>query len=250
VRARSPPLLIRPCGEYLWDHRNASLRDFLVNEFILGENGLGNANVSGFYLDDGWANVSQAVQPWEPQPEGFCDHSPIGGATEEDYYCTADMGLTQADTTALTDAWRETMTAVQAAILSRGAFAWAYFKQVSLPGPEAGPAACAAWFRGTGASLREYAYVHQYYNATQRPMPAVQQDIAAFLVLRGPYGWIGTGWIGCVESYEFPAALELDYGVPLTAGFNETQPGVFSREWTKASASFDCNAWQGTVTMK
>ena len=41
-----------PCGEYLWDHRNASLRDFLVNEFILGANGLGNANVSGFYLDD------------------------------------------------------------------------------------------------------------------------------------------------------------------------------------------------------
>ena len=41
-----------PCGEYLWDHRNSSLRDFLVNEFILGPNGLGNANVSGFYLDD------------------------------------------------------------------------------------------------------------------------------------------------------------------------------------------------------
>ena len=36
----------------------------------------------------------QPVQNWEPK-EGFCDHSPIGGATEEDFYCTADMGLTQ-----------------------------------------------------------------------------------------------------------------------------------------------------------
>jgi len=127
-----------PCGEYLWDHRNATLRDFLVNEFILGANGLGNANVSGFYLDDvrrreggvwgvnisllaanqsceqdsarstrlalslpgrgapptcasvpsirrlgappqGWANTSQAVLPWEPQPLGFCDHVRLCG---------------------------------------------------------------------------------------------------------------------------------------------------------------------------
>ncbi len=42
-----------PCGEYLWDHRNASLRSYLVNEVVLGANGLGNKNVSGFYFDDG-----------------------------------------------------------------------------------------------------------------------------------------------------------------------------------------------------
>lgn len=39
-----------PCGEYLWDHRNASLRAYLLNEFVLGPTGLGNENVSGFYL--------------------------------------------------------------------------------------------------------------------------------------------------------------------------------------------------------
>jgi hypothetical protein len=25
-----------PCGEYLWDHRNASLRDWIVNEHVMG----------------------------------------------------------------------------------------------------------------------------------------------------------------------------------------------------------------------
>jgi hypothetical protein len=39
-------------------------------------------------------NTSSPIAPWQPK-EGFCDHSPIGGATEEDLYCTADMGLTQ-----------------------------------------------------------------------------------------------------------------------------------------------------------
>ena len=321
-----------PCGEYLWDHRNSSLRDFLVNEFILGPNGLGNANVSGFYLDDvrwgqeggrdpaghgvralpsasrgapppararpprrlplraapqGWANTSQAVLPWEPQPLGFCDHvrygggappcararngvrrqhhrrplplsprphssqSAIGGATEEDYYCTADMGLTQADTTAITDGWRETMAAVQAAILQKGAFAWAYFRQETLPGP-GNAAACAAWFRSTGATLKDYAFVLQWTNATQRPLPAVAQDVAAFLVLRGPFAWIGSGWIGCIEDYPFPPELDRDYGQPLTPYFNETAPasGVFVRAWTKATATFSCPTWTGSVVME
>lgn len=30
----------------LWDHRNASLREWLINEFILGPTGLGNVNIS------------------------------------------------------------------------------------------------------------------------------------------------------------------------------------------------------------
>lgn len=33
-----------PIGEYLYDHRNGTmLRDFLINDVILGPNGLGNA---------------------------------------------------------------------------------------------------------------------------------------------------------------------------------------------------------------
>ena len=39
---------------YLFDYTNATangLADFIVNDFILGPNGLGNANLSGFYLD-------------------------------------------------------------------------------------------------------------------------------------------------------------------------------------------------------
>jgi len=44
---------VHPCGEYLFDYSNATangLADFIVNEVVLGANGLGNANLSGFYL--------------------------------------------------------------------------------------------------------------------------------------------------------------------------------------------------------
>ena len=56
-----------PCGEYLWDHRNQSLRTWLVNEFILGnETGLGNAAVDGFFFDDGWSTKANPIPPWAP----------------------------------------------------------------------------------------------------------------------------------------------------------------------------------------
>ena len=56
-----------PCGEYVWDHRNATLQKWLTDVFIMGpsenngENsmGLNNPNIDGFYIDDHWTNVSK-----------------------------------------------------------------------------------------------------------------------------------------------------------------------------------------------
>jgi hypothetical protein len=42
-----------PCGEYLFDHRNGSmLRDFLVNEYVMGTYGWASGVVEGFFFDD------------------------------------------------------------------------------------------------------------------------------------------------------------------------------------------------------
>ena len=236
-----------PCGEYLWDHRNASLRAYLLNEVILGKNGLANAAVDGFYFDDGWVDTPAAILPWEPK-EGYCDHSPIGGATEEDYFCTADMGLVQADTTAITAGHGATMQLVAQTVVAAGGFFWQGMTQLSLPAASEGVAACKAYF-ARAEELSHCVYMQQVTNATQRPLPAVSEDLAAFLILRGAHAMLGYGWIGCVLDYPFPSEWEVDYGVPLGA---PTSPaaGVFTREWSKATATFDCNAWKGSVTMK
>ena len=149
-----------PCGEYLWNHANGTmLRTWLIDEFLLGPTGLGSPYVDGFYVDDGFVHAfspishisclplqlgkhlaagrpphcifnartdnitSFQVQSWEP-PGGFCDHSPLGGATEEDYNCVADMGLTQADTTAITENWQLTMQMAAQAIQANNGWAW------------------------------------------------------------------------------------------------------------------------------
>ena len=47
----------QPAGEYLYDHRNGSqLRDFIVQETILGEMGLGDASIDGTFMDDYWCS--------------------------------------------------------------------------------------------------------------------------------------------------------------------------------------------------
>ena len=54
---------------------------------------------------------------------------------------------------------------------------------------------------------------------------------------------------GCSQPYVRPKALDTDYGTPV-GDCKETSPGVFEREWTKASVKMDCNAWKGTVAPK
>ena len=158
------------------------------------------------------------------------------------------MGLVQADTTAIKRGYQATMDVVSQAVVGAGAWFWQGFSQSSLPPASAGVDVCDAWFRA-GVEYAKCAYMQEVSSATQRPLPAVEQDLAAFLIVRGPHAWLGYGWVGCVTEYEFPDAWLRDYGTPITPYFNSSG-SVHSREWTKATATFDCATWTGTVTMK
>ena len=46
-------------------------------------------------------------------------------------------------------------------------------------------------------------------------LPAFELDLANFLLIRGPYAYLGHGWLGCSHDYAYPAALDADYGAPL-----------------------------------
>jgi len=194
------------------------------------------------------------VLPWEPQPNGFCDHSPIGGPTEENAHCVEDMGLVQANTTAIRAAWAANMQAVQAAVLAHGGFAWAYFKQESTP-TKGNASACAAFFReacAPNSSTYASTLLLEYTQPKTYPLVAFSQDLATFLLVRGPYAYLGYAWVGCDVQYDFPEALSLDYGVPSSGQCTETAPGsgVFERAWTHADVQFDCNTWTPTINMK
>merc|ERR1711907_722778 len=85
--------------------------------------------------------------------------------------------------------------------------------------------------------------------ASRTPSPT--QDIANFLLIRGPYAFLGHGWLGCSREYEVPEQINWDYGTPLGL-CKETahHSGVFVREWTKATIQMDCNTWTPNITLK
>jgi hypothetical protein len=87
---------------------------------------------------------------------------------------------------------------------------------------------------------------------------AFAQDLANFLLIRGPYAYFGHGWQGCAQpkadeggGYAFPQQLNADFGMPLGM-CAETKPGsgVFQREFTKATVSMDCASGTPLIVLK
>ena len=82
--------------------------------------------------------------------------------------------------------------------------------------------------------------------------------VANFMLIRGEYAYLSTGWSGCGSSVSDHAYgwneqwLDADYCQPVDEVCKETAPnsGVFTREWSKAVVQMDCNKWEPTVTWK
>ena len=232
------------------------MREYIVNEYMLGAGGLASGVLDGFSLDDSWSNHTNVGS-------NACDGSPIGGPSEVDSFCMQDMRLTQGDVDAITAGWAGTVAAVASAVNGKGGFLWNQFVTTGTPPNASGQ--CAAFFRdacGPSGAYLGSAILHQFSEAPGRvfdPLPAFAQDLAAFLLIRGPYAYLGYNWNGCSftstpggrnnQSWSFPDELDTDVGEPLGT-CAETAPGsgVFERVWSRARVAFDCGAWVGTVT--
>jgi hypothetical protein len=277
-----------PCGEYLYDHRNGSmLRKFLVDEVIGGPTGIGHPAVSGVNVDDFW------------QFNGSICCGGGQGPSEEDPSAVADTGLSATDVETMHVEWMRTMKAVQAKLIASRAWQMEYFNcpQAVLSSSteycwnhdatERAPTASLATCNATCQAAQCTAYMRQHckpnnlfqtlawmmgftVSAAGRTavpdgagglrLPALLQDLARFLLLRGPFAWLGTGWVGCAggipgagyEEARFvrPAELDRDYGVPTGHCGEVGESQVFERQYSKATVRLECRTWTGSVTMK
>eukprot|EP00039_Didymoeca_costata_P021308 m.344156 g.344156 ORF g.344156 m.344156 type:complete len:509 (-) comp23899_c0_seq1:13-1539(-) len=93
----------------------------------------------------------------------------------------------------------------------------------------------------------------RYKNGT-----SLLSDLAAFLLIRGDYAWLGHGWHGCSQppaseggGYPFPPLLNDDYGTPLgLCAETSSDSGVFKREYTKSTVQVDCNSGNPSIIKK
>lgn len=240
-----------PVGEYLFDPRSGNvsvngqtLIEWYIEDYLFGPTGAGNPNISGFYFDDTWGSR---------------------GPSEMEKHAAIDMGLSSNDLKDLVDAFQWQQNLVYATILKRGKFTWNQFWNgtpektawIDCPDPMVGAKTCADDVRSlcNKTSLAQsvamvYTFSPGCHGSTSN-ITDPDTDIAAFLLTRGPYAWLGHGWSGCSKVYEYPKGLHLDYGEPKGLCVEtKVGSGIFTREWTKSNVHMDCNTFKGTVTMK
>ena len=258
-----------PCGEYLFDHRNGSaLREWIVNELILGPTALGASEISGLFIDDYWC--SDLLCKADPSIRGCPCGDPVQGPTEIDRHSQTDMGLSDEEVRDLTLAWNATMGAVQAAILKANGYTW--LLMLGQENANAMPTllkrqTCARQLREActpTSSWQKHAMLFGLSIANGTQITQLKQDLAFFLLARGPYAWLGWGTWGMTWPFNpepahgalpplphgvpRPAELEVDYGAPIGGKVcEETAPGIFERQWSKARVRLDCTAFEAAI---
>lgn len=238
-----------PCGFYLWNHSSTAVvhgqtfQQWFINDYMLNRVGM-SPLVSGFFWDDFW-----------PRPGGRFPDS-VGSVA-------SDTGLLMDDWARITAAYQANMDALREQTLAAGKFAWQLLWTGgnsegvggTVPHPIVAQQSCAAQLRSlcnqtAPPQTRAMMYALNAHDPSK--LLSFKQDLANFLLIRGPYAWLGHGWKGCSQSYPFPPELHLDYGVPVDEVCKETaaNSGVFVREWTKAKVQMDCGNWEPTITFK
>eukprot|EP01084_Bolivina_argentea_P290418 498858_1 len=237
-----------PCGEYLWDHRNESLRQWLTDTFILksaNNSGLLNSAIDGFFLDDGWADTQQ-----KPYGTSGCDrYNTFGGPSEIDYKCAQDMGLNADDVKAITNGFYNSTSMAENAIVNNNGFSWRLFYPGNGVGNVHPPTKdqCINNMRGSAKTYNNTNKTYRYQWTQELNMTQTQfeMDLAFFLLTRGHYAWLGWGWNGCHSTWEYQwfDLLDKDFGIP-TEPYKEVITGVFQRKWSKCVVQIDCNQYK------
>lgn len=262
-----------PCGEYLFDHRNGTmLREFILQEIILGPTAIGHASIDGLFLDDFWCS-DLICRETRNMTAGCPCNDPVQGPTEIDEYSQFDMGLSDEDIRDITIEWNRTMAEVQRAVLEHNAYTWSL-----IPGQEnanampfllsSNEAQCKEALQEacSSSSIWKKLPLLFGFSTNGTTLTQLHQDLAFFLLARGPYAFAGWGVWGMTWPFNpepshgqmpplphgmlLPKEFYLDYGVPEEAVCSEKSPGLFTREWSSVSIELDCNTFRSKIVHK
>eukprot|EP01047_Picozoa_sp_COSAG01_P062814 COSAG01_NODE_8051_length_2940_cov_1.546287_3_plen_256_part_00 len=233
---------------------------------------------SGFFFDDNYGSRT--------------------GASEEDPYNIEDCGLSPSEAEAVSQGWRANTKAVGQAVLAKGGFAVPFFQGAgrNITDPAASCRSdlarlCKVNETTKRPNIHDQALLLEFSRVQpgkaplgwlwllNGSLPHFKQDLATFLLARGPYGWLGYVWSGCTDSgypagcnhrceaadcnpcrypmqrdsapFPRPPELDWDYGEPISyCTESPAGSGVYTREWTKASVSLNCSSFEAKVEMK
>ncbi len=242
-----------PCGFYIWNHssttvvNNQTFLQWFRDSYVFDYQGT-SPLVSGMYFDDYWVKSGQQ----------FPDSWP---------HMVRDMGLTPAEQDRIAASYEANMKIIYAEMLERGMMSWQQMwngeddpqaktgcctNPIIVKGSTCAPKLRKLCAANSSAQTRFMHYAFSPGGCGHDPSKLADPiaDIANFLLIRGPFGYLGHGWLGCSQTYEVPEQLNWDYGEPLGLCHETAEgSGVFVRKWSKATIAMDCNTWSPTINM-
>ena len=182
----------------------------------------------------------------------FTDDLP--GVGSEDKAMIPATRLTNTSVAAIRRATQQAEMSLASALAISGKFCW------DCVGGEDGPAGtsysmnqqpppnttagCTAWFRHY---CKPEMQGHGMFLGWSPTQPAPTEAMAAFLIARGPYAFVGgRGLRDSAPTDNWHPLFGLDVGEPLELCQEHAQ-GVFTRRWSKGTAALDCNRYQGEL---
>lgn len=206
--------------QYFWNYSNADAAAYVLSVSEMGTLGTASPYVDGTFLDD-----SQAI----PQEHGSAP---------------TNMGLSAIQLAMLQN---DTHTFVQHAIstlAASGHYIWQGFNNnpggdpdAVAPGPS--PTSCVSYMsQGCDARWQAVPMTMQWQPDDDG---VKEQLLAAFLIVRGPYAYVGYGWNGGPLP-AWDTLWDTDVGTPVGL-CQQPAPGVFTRLWSNGNATLDCNTW-------
>lgn len=217
-----------PGDQYMWDFRNASASTYFINAILQS---LNNDSVDGTYIDDQLSTVADVFPEFEGNPS-----VPTSLTT----YITG-INTTEAITPFLY-CKDQAQVRLLPALITNGKYTWAAFSQQDSLAPGVPQFGCANFMAAKcGAQWQTDATtVSTFTFDANHPI----QSTAGFLILRGPYSWLGNGWLR--GDVQWDPVFLAQVGEPVGSCV-QTSSGVFTRQWTYGTTTLNCNTWSATI---
>jgi len=195
---------------FFWDFRVKEASDYFVSSIV--QTTL-NPYVDGSFSDD------------------------VEGLPEEHEDAIKAMRLTTAEVADIKQSTHDTNQNLITALITANKYLWQAFSRGDDVGPAPNSTTCASFMRTFCAPEMQKNPMTMQMSVTD-----AEQVLAAFLIVRPPYGWLGFGWES--DNRNWLPIFNTDVGEPM-GPCQETSEitGLFTRTWTKGTVELDCNNW-------
>ena len=174
----------------------------------------------------------------DPAVDGTYLDDPIG-VPQEHPLAQAATNMSDAQLEELQFATQQAGMSLIEQLVATGKYVWAAFGNQD--GVEQGPSreSCVAWMRSHCEPAMQGAPMAMQFNKGEANI-----SVAAFLIVRPPYGWLGGGWESDDSLWDDIFLLQV--GTPLGL-CEEGPPGTFSRVWSAGTAVLNCSSWNAEL---